>query len=364
MFSFIVLLIIIFATFYVALMYLNASLIMVCYMEAALCIAAFIYLMFCKIALKTSIKIPVGISEIGRENIIKINIKNRSRLPVVRLKACLVVHETIKGTKKKYNMKLDKVMHGKNEYVKKLAFAEAGNYEVILKKIRVYDMTGLMSWAIPVKKSSTVQIMPKIHDMPVRLSLAVKNFYGESDVYDEQNPGHDNSELFKVREYQKGDRLQNVHWKMTAKHDELMVKEHSLPKACPVVFLLDNKAGRGSRKTATAYIEAAVSMAFSIMDAGCAHYIAWFDDKEKDIKRMRVDDEESLFYFIGIIMKVKWTKYDGQLAELYKNKYKSENYLWMLELNEKLQVIKSNDIPVQLSKKELEKSLSECELIL
>ena len=40
--------------------------------------------------------------------------------------------------------------------------------------------------------------------------------------------GYDPSELFDVREFQNGDRLQSVHWKLSARTDELMVKELSL----------------------------------------------------------------------------------------------------------------------------------------
>ena len=364
MFSIISLIIIIIATYYVALMYLNAALISVCYMEMALLVVSFIYLMICRFTIKARIKIPVGISEIGRENLVKINITSKAGLPIIRVKAYIVVHETIKGTKKRYKMKLNGVARGKNEFMKNLVFDDAGNYEVILKKLCIYDMTGLMSWSVPVKKSASVQVMPRIHDVPVRLSLAVKNFYGESDIYDEHRSGHDNSELFKVREYQKGDRLQNVHWKMTAKHDEFMVKEHSLPKACPVILMLDFKTGKESKKMAASYIEAAVSISFSMMDAGCAHYIAWYDKDEKDVTRVRVDDEESLFYFIGVIMKTRWTNPDIPLAELYKGKYKAENYVWLLNFDEKLQLKKADDIVIKLSKKELKESLAESELTL
>ena len=90
-----------------------------------------------------------------------------------------------------------------------------------------------------VKKYANVEVMPQIDEIPVRITDRVRNFFGDSDIYDDLRPGYDPSELFDVREFQNGDRLQSVHWKLSARTDELMVKENSLPKACAVAIVAD-----------------------------------------------------------------------------------------------------------------------------
>ena len=100
-------------------------------------------------------------------------------------------------------------------------------------------MTGLLFFHVKCKSTGKIQILPELYEVPVFLTSATKNFYGESDLYDEQRSGYDKNEIFGIRTYQKGDRLQNVHWKLSAKQDELMVKEESLPKSCPVVLFLN-----------------------------------------------------------------------------------------------------------------------------
>ena len=97
--------------------------------------------------------------------------------------------------------------------------------------------------------------MPQIDEIPVRITDRVRNFFGDSDIYDDIRPGYDPSELFDVREFQNGDRLQSVHWKLSARTDELMVKENSLPKACAVAIVADLK-GNKERQTGGCFYEA------------------------------------------------------------------------------------------------------------
>lgn len=366
MFSFISLLVIIITTLYFAFMYANTSFILLVYMEIAVFIMAFVYLQILKRAIKGKIEVPIGISEAGKENLVKITVKNRGRIPVTRMKACIIVEDTLSRTANKYWMKLSEMSRGQCSFIQSIVFPGTGNYEITLKKLRIYDLTGLFHRNIALKRTERVQVMPKLHDVPVRLTSVTKNFYGEVDIYDENSPGHDRSELFQVREYQKGDRLQNIHWKLSAKQDEIMVKEHSLPKSCPVILFLDFKPEQKSKRSRNAipFMEAAVSISFSVMDAGCPHYIVWYDSQQMDIIRVRVDDEESLFYFVGMLMKVRWELPKEDIIERYKEKYRSETYVWTISLDENLILKKGNEVLGRLSDKDIETSLSQMELLL
>ena len=367
MFSFIILLILAYFTVYLAVMYMNSAIMLLLYAEIVYFFVSVITLIYRRLTVKGSVDVPIGISEIGKENLVKIGIKNRSIFAMNRVKAQMVIKDTMSGKKQKKWMKVSQVGNGDNWYAHSVSFQGAGNYEIQLQKLKIYDLTGLMYGIKKVKKSKQIMVMPNIHDVPVKLTLATKNFYGEADVYDENKPGHDNSELFQVREYQKGDRLQHVHWKLTAKQDDLMVKEQSMPKSCPVVLVL-NYARTGKkikRKDIMSYMEAAVSISFSIMDAGCAHYVVWYDTGKKDIVRLRVDDEESLFYFIGRFMKVTLDDNPKEdLVERYKEKYRMEPYVWLVGMDEHLNITRNGELIAKLSSDNLEETLGSVEMLL
>ena len=349
-------------TLYIAFMYHSTAMMLLFYVEAALFVVAFISMIIRCIKIRGYIEVPVGIAERGKESLVKLVITNPCLLPVNRLQALVVVHDVMRGRKKRYRMTLPAVPRGESEYIRSVSFSGTGNYEIYLKKLKMYDITGILSWSIPVKKQGAVQVMPELHVVPVRLTQATKNFYGEADVYDENQPGHDKSELFQVREYHPGDRLQNVHWKLTAKQDELIVKEYSLPKACPVILFLSYRPGK--KKQLLYFLETVSSLSFSLMDAGCPHYIAWYDGAAADVMRIRVDDEESLFYMIGVLMRVHWVRCKEDIRHRYRDKYRQEPYVWALTLDEKLQLYKEKELLTKYSGKKLSSSLGQMELLL
>ncbi len=318
------------------------------------------------IKVRGSLQVPIEISEKDRENLVKVTLKNHTSGTLPRVAVLLVIKDTIRGTTKRFRRKISSVPTGESEYVESIVFPEMGKYRVTLRKLRVYDVTGLTYGNVWTKSVANIQVMPGFFRIPVLRTEATKNFYGEADTFDERIPGYDTSEIFQIREYQRGDRLQHVHWKLTARHDELVVKEHSLPKSCPVVLMLDYKPGLlgGWRRRILPFMEAAASLSFSIMDVGCPHYIAWYDRAQKDIVRVRVDDEESMFYFVGILADIRFGRCGGELAELYREKYRMETYVREYILDEKLVLRNGSEIMNRISPRNVEKTLTEMELVL
>ena len=155
-----------------------------------------------------------------------------------------------------------------------------GNYEFELVRIKLYDFSRLFYVTKRVKNMQMLRVMPQIDEIPVGITDRVRNFFGDSDIYDDLRPGYDPSELFDVREFQNGDRLQSVHWKLSARTDELMVKENSLPKAYCGGHSSRFKGIKKGRQ-ADAFYEASCLHPFSLMDQKCSHYVAWYDTANK-----------------------------------------------------------------------------------
>ena len=112
------------------------------------------------------------------------------------------------------------------------------------------------------------------------------------------------------------------------------------------------------------YLEMVASLSFSIMDAGCPHYVVWYDGVDSDVKRIRVDDEESLFYMIGVLMRVHWVHCKEDIRHRYRDKFRQEPYVWALTVNEKLQLYKEKELLVKYSGRKLKSSLGQIELLL
>ncbi len=72
-----------------------------------------------------------------------------------------------------------------------------------------------------------------------------------------------------VRPYRHGDELRRVHWRSTARHDELMVRLEERPWRAGTTVLLDRRDGAHRGRGAESSLEFAISMAASV----CAHLI-------------------------------------------------------------------------------------------
>jgi hypothetical protein len=128
------------------------------------------------------------------------------------------------------------------------------------------DPLGLAEFARTVPGTERLLVLPRtvaLHGIPHALGSsdgahgagAAGSGQGRSDVL--------------VRPYRSGDELRRVHWRSTARHDELMVRLEERPWRGGVTVLLDRRAGAHRGHGPTASLEWAVTFAAS----ACVHLI-------------------------------------------------------------------------------------------
>ena len=312
-------------------------------------------------------------SEQGHPVNVVLKMKNKSPLPAGRVEV-QVVHKHAFHTKatKKW-VDLHDITAGESKHMQKIVLQGAGRHEVSITKMRVHSLFGLVSMKRKCKDSCSVLIMPEVYAAGVQVSQGTRNFIGEADVYDEFRPGHDSGETFEIREYREKDKLQSIHWKLSAKNDELMVKENSMPKACAVVLLLELRNKEKFKATkirkskdwaidADAYFDLIASLSFSLMDQKCPHFVAWYSEKEERIRRIRVDDEESFYIFLDVYLREVMPS-EKNIRQEYRDTFKNEWYLQDLTINEKLELYQNGDFLIKLNEKKIKDECEKLELL-
>lgn len=353
------------ALFYISVLYKSTSLILFGYAGALLLVSACLFLVYRMHTVRCSITFPISIAECGKPLTVRIHLENRGFLPCLKFRCLLEQKNHFLNRKQKKWLLGGMAPSGNNSFDYALVIDDYGSYTVSLKKLRIYDLTGLFYFHKNVKCSGSVQVLPRMQEIGVHLSQASRNFFGDADVYDDVRPGEDHNELFQIREFQGGDKIQSVHWKLSAKLDELLVKENSLPKACPVVVFLDYKSDKQKKaEKLNAYLVILASISFSLMDAGCAHYAVWYSSRREDLIRVRIDDEESLYLFLSGYLEDTFQKQEKDLVEAYQEKYRGENYLFALQLDERLQLLKNGERILRFHLENWKTELNELEIIL
>ncbi|GEL17197.1 DUF58 domain-containing protein [Pseudonocardia asaccharolytica] len=130
---------------------------------------------------------------------------------------------------------------------------------------RVNDPLGLAEFPRELRPAEQLLVLPAIvglRGMPPALG-GRENTPGPAVA---RHHGHGAPEAM-IRPYRPGDELRRVHWRSTARHDELMVRLEEPPRRGQITVLLDRRDAAHRGRGAESSLEFAVSLAASI----CAH---------------------------------------------------------------------------------------------
>lgn len=351
--------------FYAAVVHGSGSLVLLGGMVLVYMALATVMMLICRWGMKASLRVPITLTQQGKP--LRVSMEAVRREKNYKGKVDFVIHMENTSLKQRRTLRQKMKTGAVGDF--NVTPKEAGNYEISLKKLRIYDLTGLLYVTKKCKETVTFLVLPDYYPVEVRLSESVRNFVGEAAVYDALRSGDDASEVFKLREFQDGDKLKNVHWKLSAKMDELIVRENGFPKACSTVFVLeggvegDRKRGR-KKDVSDAFFQVAASLSFSIMDKECPHYMAWYSRYYQDVKRIRVDDEESFYEFLLYMLQDMDRESSANCLEQYKEKYSAETLLHYIVLGQDLVLAERDTIIAKFQKDNVEKSIAEFELLL
>lgn len=248
--------------------------------------------------------------------------------------------------------------------------AHAGKVCIFAEQVMIYDFLDLFSMKKTIKNMSektlkkipekpnrkdrfsmvSVLVLPRLYPVSLEIPSSLRYFGDESGLYYDEE-GSDPSEILEIRSWQPGDRLQKVHWKLTERTGELMVREFSEPIGFAVIFLMDTDF------YAEPYLETVLSISMEMCMQKCLHYICW-QNQAGVLMRQPVVKEEQIYRFLQIAMEKQECR-SGLKEENYQDWFGAGSYHTCLRLNEKLELFKGEDRIGQINGSSPEKSLAE-----
>ncbi len=143
-----------------------------------------------------------------------------------------------------------------------------GSYNAQIKRIAVYDPLRIIRLSKKIGSQMNMIFLPR------RIMLGSINADGENDTSVTPIPMRrgDKDDFSHVREYLLGDIMQLVHWKLTAKQDELMIKQYDETTDSRAIILCDftvesSSAAQALRRS-DGIIEAAVAFSMATTVSG------------------------------------------------------------------------------------------------
>lgn len=152
-----------------------------------------------------------------------------------------------------------------------------GYLRLQVSSLRVYDLFGLLPRPTKLGAKEAVTVLPEMAELS--LSVTVPPAAQEDRLdYAPDRPGYDESEVFQLREYRPGDSLRAVHWKLSAKRQELVLKEPSLPVMRSILVFLDKNTGSPTPDGLDQLADQAASLCKTLCEAGLAFCLSWSED--------------------------------------------------------------------------------------
>ena len=235
---------------------------------------------------------------ITRGNLIRVPVivKNSGKLPVTWVEAKIRYMDSDGGKYK--SLKLSGMVEAKGEVALEayLKTENCGIAEVILDSVYVTDYFGVFSGKCSVDHAKKeVYILPWTH-VPMAETLAeVGDFAGKY--------GEDVYETYDIREFRDGDDIRQIHWKLTAKMDILLVREYLKTSESGVMIRLDMKKKEEeklSRKQLDSFLDKAASLSWEILKWGVSHFVVW-DHGEEEITLFVASEEQFIEYQMVLI---------------------------------------------------------------
>lgn len=187
-----------------------------------------------------------------------------------------------------------------------------GTIHISLRKFRCFDFWHLASfsshfrsvrsgiWHKHPKQELVFYVVPQMKETELDASVMKVSLPSESEceIYSKTQKGDDPSEIFDIREYQPGDRIQRIHWKLSSKKDFLMVKDFSLPLDCHLWILVDHYTMKNGEEAAIWYdemLERAISLSYSLTTEQILHNVAWYSEKTASLQYHQIANEDDLY---------------------------------------------------------------------
>lgn len=191
--------------------------------------------------IEPKIEIPAAEFTKNTEFLVRIRVKNRSVFPVIRCSLYLEIENGFFEQKTDKTVTISLPARGEEVYEMPLSSGLCGDIEITLKQFGIED---LLSFHEKRKKAGQTEHIYVLPSEGETLDFEQNDYAaGLTESTESSAKGSDFSEVGQVREYIPGDSLKDIHWKLSAKKEALMVKERlqMSSQKLQIVFCVDRR---------------------------------------------------------------------------------------------------------------------------
>jgi uncharacterized protein (DUF58 family) len=180
-----------------------------------------------------------GPAQIERDNDagVTLHIQNHALFPVAKARITLDLHNLFYPQPDDYTFVCCIAAGKENTIFLRLNSTYCGIQSISVKEVRIWDYTGLADLTIDTQTTAALCTLPQT--VEADFSTEAIGGAGLTELVEQEVKGNDSSQVIDTRDYQPGDKLQRIHWKLSTKLDRLLVKEYGSISSNDVLVLIE-----------------------------------------------------------------------------------------------------------------------------
>lgn len=201
-----------------------------------------------------------------------------------------------------------------------------GRLAVKAEEIRLLDLLGIYEVVLPINEEQECLVFPKSELRNQEAGRLYIN--GVSESMESKEKGYDFSEISGIREYIPGDKLQNIHWKLSVKKDELMVKERISVSAMQLNVLVELENDEDMRLEAVLELAESITKSFVVQNLPFTVY--YYSTNLSELKGCYIGNEVERSQWMEMLLYDQSYVEHGKVEEMFLKENPSVNsYLYI-----------------------------------
>lgn len=263
-------------------------------------------------------------------------IANNSFLPISCLYIKLLSKNNLTGEEAYIIEKITLKPYKSKKIPVSIKSSYCGNITFSVYDIKLYDFLLLFKKRIKTNVLGNVLVYPQF--IPVDISL--NNIISSDDMIGNNygsKSGFYTGDNFEIDEYNYGDSLKNIHWKLTSKFDRLMVTKQLKEVDNNILLLLETSLNsKQPINVLERLAEGFISLSYSLIGVGIRHSIGWYNHIDNKFYLYEINSTESLIALLSKILSVRFIIDEKNIFDYYNENYFDYNYSHAFYLSTKV----------------------------
>ncbi len=283
---------------------------------------------------KVHLRAPLDTMTKSEEFFVYIEVENPTWFPLVNATLSLEIDNTFYKHFGQHELNIPVRAHHTTEVSYPIVMEQCGRFHMSADRLNCMDLLGIYVTGILVECEAECMILPAGAEREQEAGALYQR--GVSEAMESREKGYDFSDVSGIREYIPGDKLQNIHWKLSSKKDQLMVKERVSVSAMQLHVLIELM--NDERMQLESVLELTDSITKAFVKQNLPFTVHYFSVKRAQLCEIYIGNEQERKEWLKMMLYDVCYEKEQRAKELFQKEYSSVgHYLYIGPETEEVQ---------------------------